>query len=202
MIKLGKELGEDKEVAKWMEVLERAKISYLDKLWHEEGQFFKFDTSDYGQKTIIADQLCGHWYLKMSGLEEYLPKDKVDSCLDVVYKNNVQGFAGGKLGAVNGAKYSGGGGQGDDVVDTLCPQSSEMWTGVTYGLASLFIAEGKIEQGFKTAEGVYESVYNGFGQGFETPEAVYEKGVYRSIGYMRPCSIWAMYEAWNRFHKK
>ena len=186
-------------MAKWSKVLERAKSAYHDKLWHEAGNFLKFDTSSYGSNTIIADQLCGHWYLKMTGLNNYMSAEKVESCLDAVYKHNVQGFAHGKLGAVNGAIY--GQGEGASVIDKLCPQSMEMWTGVSYGLASLFIAEGKPEEGFKVAQGVYESVYNQFGQGFETPEAVYEKGVYRSIGYMRPCSIWSMYEAWRKFRK-
>ena len=36
-----------------------------------------------------------------------------------------------------------------DIVDHSCPQSEEMWTGVTYGLASLMIAEGMTEEGFK-----------------------------------------------------
>ena len=40
-------------------------------------------------------------------------------------------------------------------IDRISVQAEEMWTGVVYGLASLMIAEGLVEEGFKTAEGVY-----------------------------------------------
>ena len=52
------------------------------------------------------------------------------------------------LGAVNGMFTNG-------QIDRISVQSEEMWTGIVYGLASLMIAEGLIDQGFKTAEGVY-----------------------------------------------
>ena len=51
-------------------------------------------------------------------------------------------------GAVNGMLRTGG-------VDRSTVQSEEVWTGVTYALASLMIAEGLVTQGFKTAEGIY-----------------------------------------------
>lgn len=54
-----------------------------------------------------------------------------------------------------------------------------------------------IEEAFRTAEGVYRTVYEKIGMGFETPEALYEHKVYRAIGYMRPLSIWAMQHAWT-----
>lgn len=59
-----------------------------------------------------------------------------------------------------------------------------------------------IREGFKTAEGVYRTVYEKIGMGFETPEALYENKLYRSIGYMRPLSIWAIHLAWNSRKKK
>lgn len=53
-----------------------------------------------------------------------------------------------------------------------------------------------VEEGFKTAEGVYRTVYEKIGLGFETPEALYGEHKYRAIGYMRPLSIWSMYHAY------
>jgi non-lysosomal glucosylceramidase len=55
-----------------------------------------------------------------------------------------------------------------------------------------------IEEAFKTASGIYHTVYNTIGMGFETPEALYEEKHYRAIGYMRPLSIWAMQLAWDK----
>lgn len=58
-------------------------------------------------------------------------------------------------------------------------QSEEIWTGVVYALASVMISEGMTSEGFQTAKGIYETVYNTIGMGFETPEALYEKKHYR-----------------------
>lgn len=50
-------------------------------------------------------------------------------------------------------------------------------------------------EGFRTAEGVYRTVYEKWGLGFQTPEAFTSKKTFRSRGYMRPLSIWSMYHA-------
>jgi hypothetical protein len=47
----------------------------------------------------------------------------------------------------------------------------------------------------------FRSVYEKFGLAFETPEAFYETRHYRAIGYMRPLSIWAMQQAWQKRRK-
>ncbi len=47
-------------------------------------------------------------------------------------------------------------------------------------------------EGFRTAEGIYETVYNKIGMAFDTPEALYETNCIRSVGYMRPLSIWSI----------
>jgi len=55
-----------------------------------------------------------------------------------------------------------------------------------------------IEEGFKTGEGIYRTVYERIGLGFETPEALMEsKKKYRAIGYMRALGIWSMLLAWQ-----
>ena len=48
------------------------------------------------------------------------------------------------------------------------------------------------EEGMRTAEGCYRTVWERLGMAFQTPEAYCEKGIYRSLAYMRPLSIWAM----------
>ncbi len=48
-----------------------------------------------------------------------------------------------------------------------------------------------------TAEGCYRAVWERMGMAFQTPEAYCEKGIYRSLAYMRPLSIWAMQLALN-----
>lgn len=55
-----------------------------------------------------------------------------------------------------------------------------------------------LEEGLKTAEGCYRTVWERLGMAFQTPEAYCEKGIYRSLAYMRPLSIWAIQLALER----
>lgn len=57
--------------------------------------------------------------------------------------------------------------------------------------------QGMREEGMRTAEGCYRTVWERLGMAFQTPEAYCEKGIYRSLAYMRPLSIWAMQLALN-----
>lgn len=136
---------------------------------------------------------------------------------------NVLGFNGGTMGAVNGIMPNGS-------PDTFSVQSEEVWTGVTYALAALMIShvsfyyiylvltehtvimfnncyyinfsQGLREEGFKTAKGIYNTVYNNIGMAYETPEALYSKKAYRGVGYMRPLSIWSIQMALKNLKKK
>lgn len=47
-------------------------------------------------------------------------------------------------------------------------------------------------EGMRAAEGCYRTVWERLGMSFQTPEAYCEKGIFRSLAYMRPLSIWAM----------
>ena len=173
----------------WTDLLQAAQQSYSSRLWN--GKFFRFDLSPGSERVIMADQLAGYWYRHLTSLKRgdsaspLLDETKVLSSLTMIFSNNVMRFAEGSLGAVNGMLDGGG-------VDRTAIQSEEVWTGVTYGLASLMISKGMLEQGMTTAQGIYRTVYETIGLGFETPEALYEKKHYRAIGYMRPLSIWAM----------
>lgn len=53
-------------------------------------------------------------------------------------------------------------------------------------------SQGMLEEGMRTAEGCYRTVWERLGMAFQTPEAYCEKGIYRSLAYMRPLSVWAM----------
>uniref|UniRef100_A0A0K2TER0 Glucosylceramidase n=1 Tax=Lepeophtheirus salmonis TaxID=72036 RepID=A0A0K2TER0_LEPSM len=175
---------------KWEKTYNEALQVYEDKLW--TGHFFAFD--ERSRDVIMCDQLCGQWYLSlMQGWRrEVFNKNHIHTALETIFDYNVMKFRDGTSGAVNGMYYSSGN------IDRSSIQSEEMWCGVSYALASLMIREGLVMNGFKTAKGVFETVYDRIGLGFETPEALYEKNHYRALGYMRPLSIWSMYEAWKQ----
>jgi non-lysosomal glucosylceramidase len=63
------------------------------------------------------------------------------------------------------------------------------------------IYEEMQDEAMKTVEGLYHAMTERIGLAFETPEAMYAKNNYRSIGYMRPLSIWSMQTAIERKKK-
>ncbi|XP_055852929.1 non-lysosomal glucosylceramidase isoform X1 [Episyrphus balteatus] len=187
-------LDQPNDCLRYQEILEKGKKSIDEKLWN--GSFYKFDMSN--RETIMADQLCGHWYLNTCGFDyEIYPKENVRSALSVIYKNNVKSFCDGNIGAVNGFIPSTDP-EKPGHVDSITIQSEEVWTGVTYALAATMIQEGMFEEAFITAGGMYKTISEKIGMNFETPEALYGEKKYRAIGYMRPLSIWSMQVAWER----
>lgn len=179
-------LGFSDDAKKYSDILERGKKAFEKKLWN--GKYYNFDETE--SKNIMSDQLCGHWYLRTSGFShEIFPKENVRLALKSIYENNVMRFCDGKMGAVNGFSMESG------TADTSIMQAEEIWVGVVYGLASTMIYEDMEEEAMKTVEGLYHTMTQRVGLAFETPEAMYAKNNYRSIGYMRPLSIWSMQTA-------
>lgn len=182
---MASKMNEEGEEKKYLELLQKGQKAFHDKLW--TGSYYKFDSSErQHSSSIMSDQLCGHWYLKACGITaEVFPKENVHKALQTIFDNNVLKFKNGSMGAVNGMMPNG-------KVDITTIQSEEMWIGVTYSLAATMIHEGMKEEGFTTARGAYCSVYDKLGMAFQTPEALFGERHYRSLGYMRPLSIWAI----------
>ncbi|XP_062198133.1 uncharacterized protein LOC133900879 isoform X7 [Phragmites australis] len=179
------EVGDKASEKLFWDKYEKAKSVY-SKLWN--GSYFNYDDGDNIMSTSIqADQLAGQWYAKACGLFSVVDKDKAQSALEKIYSFNVMKFKDGKRGAMNGMWP-------DGTVDMSAMQSREIWPGVTYALAATMIQEGMVQQGFKTAEGIYHAAWSpeGLGYSFQTPEAWNNDDEYRSLCYMRPLAIWAI----------
>uniref|UniRef100_A0A4X2L2T2 Non-lysosomal glucosylceramidase n=1 Tax=Vombatus ursinus TaxID=29139 RepID=A0A4X2L2T2_VOMUR len=188
MVQMAAMCGTQDVQEKFLSILSRGREAYERLLWN--GRYYNYDSSSQPQSRIImSDQCAGQWFLKACGLgkgdTEVFPTPHVIRALQTIFEVNVQGFAGGAMGAVNGM-------QPDGVPDTSSVQSDEVWVGVVYGLAATMIQEGLIEEGFLTAEGCYRTVWERLGMAFQTPEAYCQRRVFRSLAYMRPLSIWAM----------
>lgn len=189
MQEIAQVLGVPNEALKYVNILKRGKRAYNKLLWN--GTYYNYDssTSKY-HDSIMADQMAGQWYLKACDLgqspsDRVFPQANVLSALNTVYKYNVLKFQDGSMGAVNGMRPNG-------QVDTSSLQAEEVWTGITYAVAAAMIQEGLVVEGFKTASGIYNTCFERLGMGFQTPEAIVANGNFRSLGYMRPLSIWAM----------
>jgi len=209
-VEIGKIVGDEEFSEYWGEKQKLGAKVYEEALWDEEGGYYKYDcANNRHSSSIMADMLCGHWFIKACGLPPFLPEERVKSCLTKIFEMNVERFSQlaqphlprrkqGKnqlIGAVNGMLPNG-------KIDTTALQSSEVWTGTSYALAANLLQEGMVEEAFATAYGVYDSAYNRFGYFFQTPEAWNQYGHYRSISYMRPLAIWAIQWAWERVKSK
>lgn len=148
----------DRDFAEWCKTMfMRAKPAFEAKLWN--GSYFNYDSgSSSNSKSIQADQLAGQWYTASSGLTPLFDEEKIKSSLKKVYDFNVMRVKGGKMGAVNGMHP-------DGRVDETCMQSREIWTGVTYAVASTMILAGMEEEAFKTAQGIFTAGWSEEGYG-------------------------------------
>uniref|UniRef100_A0A8C2X0F3 Non-lysosomal glucosylceramidase n=1 Tax=Cyclopterus lumpus TaxID=8103 RepID=A0A8C2X0F3_CYCLU len=188
MCKMSRLADNEETYQRYRDILDRGSAAFDKLLWN--GKYYNYDSSGRDlSNSVMSDQCAGHWFLRASGLGEgeykAFPKEKIQSALKSVFDLNVMSFAGGQMGAVNGMRPEG-------VPDRSSVQSDEVWIGVVYGLAATMIHEGMLEEGMRTAEGCYRTVWERLGMAFQTPEAYCEKNIYRSLAYMRPLSVWAM----------
>ncbi|KAM3293830.1 hypothetical protein ACQJBY_037011 [Aegilops geniculata] len=154
---LAHEVGDRASEKLFWNKYEKAKSVYDKKLWN--GSYFNYDDAGTKASTSIhADQLAGQWYAKACGLSSIVDKDKSQSALEKIYAFNVMKFKDGNRGAINGMWP-------DGTLDMSTMQSREIWPGVTYALAASMIQEGMVEEGFKTAEGVYHAAWSSEGLG-------------------------------------
>jgi non-lysosomal glucosylceramidase len=176
-------LGEPASVSAYHEMFVKAQGTYIRELWN--GQYFRYDTESENRDSIQADQLAGQWYADLTGLGDLVPREMRQKALHTIFEFNVMKFADGEMGAVNGMAPDG------SVVKSN-EQTQEVWTGTTFGLASLLLAEGLDREAYRTAWGIYHVTYETKGYWFRTPEAWDITGNFRASMYMRPGAIWAM----------
>ncbi len=180
---MAKVLGDTTAAVHYRDLFTRSQASYIKKLW--TGSYFRYDTGSDYRDSIQAEQLAGQWYATMTGLGDLVSPEMQRSALQKVFDNNVMKFGKGEMGAVNGIAP-------DGTIIRTNEQVQEVWTGTTFGVAALMLADGMTDQGYHTAWGVYHVVYETKGYWFRTPEAYDETGNYRASMYMRPAGIWAM----------
>ena len=182
-------LGDEAAGQRWSGWFERAQVAFDRRLWR--GDHYAYDDGRQASSdSVMADQLAGQWYADATGLGDLLPVGRVDAALRTIHRLNVAGFAGGRMGAVNGMRP-------DGTVDESSEQSAEVWVGTTYALAAFMLGRGLTDEGWATARGAAAVTYER-GLWFRTPEAYDAAGNFRATLYVRPLAIWAMEEAFER----
>ena len=181
---IAKVLKDEPAQTKYHDLFQKSQASYIKKLW--SGEYFRYDTDSEYRDNIQADQLAGQWYAQMTGLGDLVPMDMQRKALKKIFDFNVMKFGNGEMGAVNGIGADG------KVILNNNEQIREVWTGTTFSVAALMLADGLKDEGYHTAWGVYHTVYETQGYWFRTPEAYEMNGKFRASMYMRPAAIWAM----------
>jgi non-lysosomal glucosylceramidase len=180
---IARAVGDTKTAQEYKDLFQRAQASYIKKLWN--GEYFNYDENSDYHTNIMADQLAGQWYANLTGLGDLVPPQMRQSAMRKVFDFDVKKYANGELGALNGMSA-------DGTTLTINEQVQEVWTGTTFAVASEMMAEGLTQEGYATAKGIYNGVYERFGYWFRTPEAWGLDGHYRAGMYMRPGAIWSM----------
>lgn len=68
MVDMSQRLKNNDKEREYSTMLQAGKKSFEHKLWN--GKFYKFDCENQTNgETIMADQLCGHWYLSCCGFD-------------------------------------------------------------------------------------------------------------------------------------
>lgn len=186
---MAERLGLAERATHWGAWFERGQVAYDRRLWRTDHYAYDGDDGP-SSNSIMADQLAGQWYADATGLGDLLPRERVEAALRTIHRTNVCGFAGGRMGAVNGT-------QPDGSVDESSEQSAEVWVGTTYALAAFMIGRGLLAEGWETARGAAAVTYER-GLWFRTPEAYDAAGNFRATIYLRPLAIWAIEEALRR----
>ena len=188
-VAMARRLGLGDDAARWDDRLTRGRAAFDARLWR--GDHYAYDDGGGpSSDSVMADQLAGQWYADVTGLGDLVPPERVETALRTIHRLNVRGFAGGRMGAVNGIRP-------DGVVDDTSEQSAEVWVGTTYALAAFMIGRGLVDEGWETARGAAAVTYER-GLWFRTPEAYDADGNYRASLYLRPLAIWAIEEALAR----
>lgn len=175
-------LGEPQAAEQYHALFLKAQKTYITQLWN--GEFLRYDTSPEGRDAIQADELAGEWYARLTGLGEIVPRSMELAAAQAIFANNVMKFQGGQMGAVNGMHADG------TVVNN--DEAREVWVGTTLAYAGLLLAEGRRDESWKTAWGLYHVIYESKGYWFRTPEAWDAAGNFRAGMYMRPMAVWAL----------
>ena len=65
MTKIAEVLHKPEDKRRFQMLLTKGKLAFEQKLWN--GRYYNFDSSTDEGCSIMADQLCGHWYLRSCG---------------------------------------------------------------------------------------------------------------------------------------
>lgn len=85
MVAMSDLLGKSEDRKLFEDTLAKGRKSYEVKLWN--GLYYNYDCSEKEFNSIMADQLCGQWYLRCCGVQDYIVSRFLYRVFVIVLKN-------------------------------------------------------------------------------------------------------------------
>ena len=189
--RLADQIGAAAHAARWRDLFERGARAFDAKLW--TGTHYRWDTdSPYGAAVFI-EQLFGPWYARRLGLGDVVPLDRTRQALATICRENLDGTAGGRVGAVNIAGLTQAIHADADAHGYARHQSDEVLIGLNFSLANQLTAAGLTDEAERVLAAIHRAVYEERGLWFRTPAAYDPEGTaFRAVMNMRSLVLWAL----------
>lgn len=204
--KLARRLGHKSEAQRYDDLLVRALESFEQKLWFEEGGYYRFsfdpdapDEEDRVNNACDAAQLAGQWYCDFLCLGQLFPPERVTRAMAAICRLNEQ-----KYGVAHGAMPDGspcplpGSGMPD-------PAANVAWPNFDAGYySSLMICHGYPDRGLFAVQKNFKNIHGRRGRAFNQPLAwdlsTNDAGGWGSDRHMASTSVWHVLYALLGFH--
>jgi uncharacterized protein (DUF608 family) len=159
-VKMAELMGDGEHAAKWKDVLARGQKSYEDKLW--TGEYYRvYNDPATGRKNDACPsmQLSGIWCSRVLGLEDYLPKERIDKALESIARLNIPASP---FGMVDGVFADGTPcieGAGSGLADTCWSRDIFIQCNATAAMA--FLYHGKSAEGAAAGKTIMDTIFRG-----------------------------------------
>jgi len=151
-IKMAELAGDKEQAAAWRAALDKGRKAYDEKLWM--GSYYRTYAGTAAHKpndSCFSAQLSSVWCTRVLGLEDPLPKDRIEKALDTVAKLNIPASPFGMVDAVFP----------DGKVCTEARWSNDIFIQCNATAAMVYLYYGQRENGEKAAKAMLDTIFRG-----------------------------------------
>ena len=151
-IQMAERVGDRTQAATWRQALARAQKAYDAKLW--TGSYYRTyaGTAEHkGNDACFSAQLSSVWCTRVLGLEDPLPKARIDQALDTIARLNIPASPYGMVNAVFP----------DGKVCTEARWANDLFIQCNATAAMVYLYLGRREEGQRAAKAMLDTVFRG-----------------------------------------
>jgi len=151
-IRMAEIVGDREQAEKWRQALDRGRKAYEQKLW--TGSYYRTysGTPDHPRNdACFSAQLSSVWCTRVLGLEDPLPKDRIDKALDTIARLNIPASAYGTVDAVFP----------DGKVCTEARWANDIFIQCNATAAMVYLYLGRRAEGEKAARAMLDTIFRG-----------------------------------------